>query len=210
MCCVILPPVAADGFTFTVDFPERVFRELSRQRHAAAAQPAAGPSISPAHPPSGSAPAPAPAPAPLGPVVAPAPGPMNPALSPVTAAHAPAPTPTPTAPAPSPAVPALHPPTPTPTPGTCATLSRYEYDAATLLFSRARRGAPRTIDSVDWAHVLLQFWPKMTHLVHSLSSLQFSKALFSFRKILQNFSDSPSHQIFRRMHKVLNIDKNKN
>jgi len=81
MCCVILPHVAADGFTFTVDFPERVFRELSRQRHAAAAQPAAGPSISPAQPPSGSVPAPAP----LAPVVAPAPGPMNPALSPVTA-----------------------------------------------------------------------------------------------------------------------------
>jgi hypothetical protein len=29
------------------------------------------------------------------------------------------------------------------------------------------------------------------------------------KKILQNFSDSPSHQIFRRMHEVLNIDKNK-
>jgi hypothetical protein len=29
-------------------------------------------------------------------------------------------------------------------------------------------------------------------------------------KILQNFSDSPSHRIFRRMHEVLNIDKNKN
>jgi hypothetical protein len=36
------------------------------------------------------------------------------------------------------------------------------------------------------------------------------QALFSFQKILQNFSDSPSHQIFRRMHEVLNIDKNKN
>jgi len=35
-------------------------------------------------------------------------------------------------------------------------------------------------------------------------------ALFSFQKILQNFSDSLSHRIFRRMHKVLNIDKNKN
>ena len=36
------------------------------------------------------------------------------------------------------------------------------------------------------------------------------KALFSSQKLLQNFSDSPSHQIFRRMHRVLNIDKNKN
>jgi len=27
---------------------------------------------------------------------------------------------------------------------------------------------------------------------------------------LQNFLDSPSHQIFRRMHEVLNIDENKN
>jgi len=37
-----------------------------------------------------------------------------------------------------------------------------------------------------------------------------TKALFSFQKILQNFSDSPSHRIFRRMHGVLNIDENKN
>jgi len=37
-----------------------------------------------------------------------------------------------------------------------------------------------------------------------------TKALFSFSKILQNFSDSPSHRIFRRMQGVLNIDKNKN
>jgi hypothetical protein len=27
---------------------------------------------------------------------------------------------------------------------------------------------------------------------------------------LQNFSDSQSYRIFRRMHKVLNIDENKN
>jgi len=33
-------------------------------------------------------------------------------------------------------------------------------------------------------------------------------ALFSLQKILQNFSDFPSHRIFRHMHKVLNIDKN--
>jgi len=37
-----------------------------------------------------------------------------------------------------------------------------------------------------------------------------TKALFSSQKILQNFSDSPSHRIFRRMHEVLNIDENKN
>jgi len=37
-----------------------------------------------------------------------------------------------------------------------------------------------------------------------------SRALFSFQKILQIFSDSPSHRIFRRMHEVLNIDENKN
>jgi len=36
------------------------------------------------------------------------------------------------------------------------------------------------------------------------------RPLFSFQKILQNFSDSPSHRIFRRMHEVLNIDENKN
>ena len=30
------------------------------------------------------------------------------------------------------------------------------------------------------------------------------------QKNLQNFSDSPSHRIFRHMHEVLNIDKNKN
>jgi len=35
-------------------------------------------------------------------------------------------------------------------------------------------------------------------------------ALFSSPKILQNFSDSPSHRIFRHMHGVLNIDENKN
>jgi len=32
----------------------------------------------------------------------------------------------------------------------------------------------------------------------------------SSQKILQNFSYFPSHQIFRHMHEVLNIDKNKN
>jgi len=37
-----------------------------------------------------------------------------------------------------------------------------------------------------------------------------AEALFTSQKVLQNFSDSPSHRIFRRMHGVLNIDKNKN
>jgi hypothetical protein len=32
-------------------------------------------------------------------------------------------------------------------------------------------------------------------------------ALFSSQKILQNFSDSPSHRIFGHMHEALNIDK---
>jgi hypothetical protein len=30
---------------------------------------------------------------------------------------------------------------------------------------------------------------------------------FSSQKILQNFSDSTSHRIFRHMHEALNIDK---
>ena len=37
-----------------------------------------------------------------------------------------------------------------------------------------------------------------------------TKALFSSQKHLQNFSDSSSHQICRRMHEILNIDENKN
>jgi len=36
------------------------------------------------------------------------------------------------------------------------------------------------------------------------------RPLFSSQKILQNFSYFSSHRIFRRMHKVLNIDENKN
>jgi hypothetical protein len=35
----------------------------------------------------------------------------------------------------------------------------------------------------------------------------FSEAQFSSQKILQNFSDSPSHRIFGHMHEALNIDK---
>jgi len=37
-----------------------------------------------------------------------------------------------------------------------------------------------------------------------------AQALCSSQKILQNFSDFSSHRIFRHMHEVLNIDKNKN
>jgi len=44
----------------------------------------------------------------------------------------------------------------------------------------------------------------------SKSKQDMSKALFNSQKILQNFLDSSSHQIFRRMHEVLNIDENKN
>jgi hypothetical protein len=35
----------------------------------------------------------------------------------------------------------------------------------------------------------------------------FLSGLVWFQKILQNFSDSPSHRIFRHMHEALNIDK---
>jgi hypothetical protein len=34
-----------------------------------------------------------------------------------------------------------------------------------------------------------------------------AQGLFSSQKILQNFSDSPSHRIFEYMHEALNIDK---
>jgi len=37
-----------------------------------------------------------------------------------------------------------------------------------------------------------------------------NKALFTSMQKLKIFQDSPSHRIFIRMHKVLNIDKNKN
>jgi len=51
---------------------------------------------------------------------------------------------------------------------------------------------------------------KMLVNVRETRSQWFPTALFSSQKILQNFSDSPSHQIFRRMYEVLNIDENKN
>ena len=47
-------------------------------------------------------------------------------------------------------------------------------------------------------------------LRQSIEKSQTRKALFSSQKLLQNFSDSLSHQIFRCMHGVLNIDENKN
>ena len=53
----------------------------------------------------------------------------------------------------------------------------------------------------DWN---LIFEKSSVHILHEY------KALFSSQKELQNFSDSPSHRIFRRMHGVLNIDENKN
>jgi hypothetical protein len=34
-----------------------------------------------------------------------------------------------------------------------------------------------------------------------------NRALFSSQKILQNFSDFPSHRIFRHIHEALTIDK---
>jgi hypothetical protein len=37
--------------------------------------------------------------------------------------------------------------------------------------------------------------------------VQKTEVLFSSQKILQNFSDSPSHRIFIHMHEALNIDK---
>jgi hypothetical protein len=36
---------------------------------------------------------------------------------------------------------------------------------------------------------------------------QLAKAPFSFQKILQKFSDFPSHRIFEHMYEALNIDK---
>ena len=42
---------------------------------------------------------------------------------------------------------------------------------------------------------------------HYTTWMKNARALFSSPKILQNFSDSPSHRIFRRMLRVLNIDE---
>jgi hypothetical protein len=40
-----------------------------------------------------------------------------------------------------------------------------------------------------------------------MASRKASKAQFISQKILQNFSDSPSHRIFGHMNETLNIDK---
>jgi len=65
------------------------------------------------------------------------------------------------------------------------------------------------------SHQLLHHLPVLVHLQLLMAHMrkkknQATKALFSSQKILQNFSDSSSHRIFRHMHGVLNIDENKN
>ena len=125
-CICVFAPVAAGVLTSAVYSAPRAFHfHRLRAVSAAAAQPTAGPSISPVQPPSALPPSssspvaapvpsvsqqPAPSPSPLMPV-----GPA-PALSPATA-----PAPALTTPAPSPAIPAP------PTPGTCATPRRYTF-----------------------------------------------------------------------------------
>ncbi|XP_025792144.1 predicted GPI-anchored protein 58 [Panicum hallii] len=125
--CVFVPVAAADVFTSVVHSAVRAFhfhhrRAVSGEAAAAAAHPAAGPSISPvqptpapgAQPPSSSSPVAAPvpsvsqqpAPSPLVPATPP-PAPVMQALTPVAA-----PAPAPSTPAPWPAIPA--PPTPAP------------------------------------------------------------------------------------------------
>jgi hypothetical protein len=47
----------------------------------------------------------------------------------------------------------------------------------------------------------------MSNLVEQIADEVHIKGRFSSQKILQNFSDSPSHRIFRHMHEALNIDK---
>jgi hypothetical protein len=61
-------------------------------------------------------------------------------------------------------------------------------------------------------HAIAQIrWEYMARKLVIVSNEIFKpKALFSSQKILQNLSHSSSHRIFRRMHEVLNIDKNKN
>ena len=146
-CICVFAPVAAGVLTSAVYSAPRAFHfHRLRAVSAAAAQPTAGPSISPVQPPSAQppsssspvvAPVPSlsqqPAPSPLM-AVAPAPAPVTPVLSPATA-PAPAPsTPSPSpSPSPSPAIPAP------PTPGTCATPRCY------TLFSRAPRKFVRLI-----------------------------------------------------------------
>ncbi|CAN6290371.1 unnamed protein product [Urochloa humidicola] len=129
--CAAATVAESNAFTFPVFSAERVFHFLHRREvsgEAAAVQPTAGPSISPAQPPSSGPVAPAPsvspppslAPAPimpvapaLSPVMAPAPAPSTAAPTPAPAAEAPV-IQSPVAAAPAPAIPS--PPSPSPVP----------------------------------------------------------------------------------------------
>ena len=61
-----------------------------------------------------------------------------------------------------------------------------------------------------WKRFVSRFTGKLYNyfLYSSIFNAPCMFAFFSSLKILQNFSDSPSHRIFRRMHGVLNIDEN--
>jgi len=63
-----------------------------------------------------------------------------------------------------------------------------------------------SVTTCDYMIKYSEYIPKLVLLYYGV----YARALFSSQKILQNFSDFPSHRIFRRMHGVLNIDKNKN
>ena len=59
--------------------------------------------------------------------------------------------------------------------------------------------------------ILLGVGPNCVILAPLLKILHTTaKALFSFQKFCKIFSDFLSHRMFRRMHEVLNINKNKN
>ncbi|PAN51117.1 hypothetical protein PAHAL_9G571200 [Panicum hallii] len=147
--CATATGVESNVFTSVVHSAVRAFhfhhrRAVSGEAAAAAAHPAAGPSISPvqptpapgAQPPSSSSPVAAPvpsvsqqpAPSPLVPATPP-PAPVMQALTPVAA-----PAPAPSTPAPWPAIPAP------PTPGTCATPSRSSSRSPRDSISRATCG----------------------------------------------------------------------
>jgi len=82
----------------------------------------------------------------------------------------------------------------------------------------ARRGASRSTDQLPrgrrthrtcLAGEATRSMPSPAQAMEEIN-LPGTGALFSFQKILQNFSDFPSHRIFRRMYGVLNINENKN
>jgi hypothetical protein len=52
-----------------------------------------------------------------------------------------------------------------------------------------------------------EIWGRIELTKQGLQFKQLNEARFSLQKILQNFSDSPSHRIFVHMHEALNIDK---